>query len=276
MKRFLLGILLVFSGAALAQSPSTSRDNSNLWFNANEPGWGMNVIQQERILFVTIFAYGSDRRPTWFVGPAVTFASVDASGAETFTGDLYVTTGTPFSTAPFDPSSVIVTRVGSITFVSRADGTATVTYSVESGAAGTGTVTKNLTRQTWSSANVAASTYFGGLDTVNSACDNPADNGPSRERADLSLTISGTSLTLLMTTLKPAGGVDQVCRLEGNYTQAGRSGSSTGTVQCPPGTKVATYTLTAIAANANGFNARISGKGDCTFSGSVGGVKLAP
>jgi hypothetical protein len=274
MRSVLVSVLLLLSGAALAQTPSTSRDYSNLWFIENESGWGMNVIQQERILFITLFIYGPDRRPTWLVGPAVTYSSTDSNGNEIYTGDLYATTGTPFNTTPFDASSVTVTRVGSITFTGRSNGNASVSYTVESGSTGTGTVTKNVVRQTWSGTNVGATTYFGGVNLVNSNCAAASDNGLANVRADLTLTISGTSLTLLFTTLKPGGGVDQQCRLLGNYTQSGRSGSSTGKIQCPVGTDVGTYTLTGIGVSSSGFHARMSGTADCTVNGNIGGVKL--
>ena len=276
MRSVLFLVLLLLSGAALGQTPSTSRDYSNLWFVESESGWGMNVIQQERILFVTLFIYGADRKPTWLVGPAVTYSSTDSSGAEIYTGDLYATTGAPFNIAAFDPASVTVTRVGSITFTGRSNGSATVAYTVENGSAGTGTVTKNVVRQTWASTNVGASTYFGGLDTVNSNCTPASDNGPGRSRADISLTISGQSLTLLFTTLNPNGTADETCRLQGNYTQTGRNGNSSGTIQCPVGTSIGTYTLTGIAAGAAGFHARFAATTNCTVTGNIGGVKLAP
>lgn len=262
----------MLSGTALSQTPATSRDYSDLWFNANESGWGMNVIHQERILFVTLFVYGSDRRPTWFVGPAVTYTSTDSSGAQTYTGDLYATTGTPFSTVPFDTSSVTVTRVGSITFTGKADGTASVTYSVTSGTAGTGTVTKTVTRQTWANTSVSG-TYYGVVDTVNSACTPASDNGASRNFANISLATTGQSLSLQFTTLNANGSVSDTCRLVGNYTQSGRYGSSTGVVQCPVGTNVATYTLSEILIGATGFSARLNVKANCTVAGYIGGVR---
>ena len=274
MRSVLVSVLLLLSGAALAQTPSTSRDYSNLWFVESESGWGMNVIHQERILFVTLFIYGGDRKPTWLVGPAVTYSSTDSSGAEIYTGDLYATTGTPFNTAAFDPASVTVTRVGTITFTGRSNGTASVAYTVEGGGAGTGTVTKNVARQTWAGTNIGASTYFGGVDLVNSACTPASDNGPIRRRADISLTISGTSLTLQFTMLNSNGTADETCRLQGTYTQTGRSGNSTGTIQCPVGTNVGTYSLSGIGANPAGFHARFTATTNCTTSGNIGGVKL--
>lgn len=275
MQRLLLALVLMLSGAVLAQTPSASRDYTNLWFNANESGWGMNVIHQERILFVTIFAYGTDRKPTWFVGPAVTFSST-SNGAEIFTGDLFATTGTPFSTATFDPTSVTVTRVGSITFTGRADGTASVTYNVDSGTAGTGTVTKSVTQQTWSGNSVPARSYNGAWEGSQTSCTAATDNGAVHERLNMALNIAGTALTLDVTIFNNAGAVDGSCRFQGNYTQVGRLGTSTGTAQCPPGTNTGTYTLTDIAPSAAGFNAHMNvvSTSKCIFNANIGGAKV--
>jgi hypothetical protein len=276
MKRLLLAVLMMLSGAALAQTPSASRDYTNLWFNANESGWGMNVIHQERILFVTIFAYGTDRKPTWFVGPATTYASTDANGAEIYTGDLYVTTGPAFNAATFDATSVTVTRVGSITFTGRADGTASVTYNVDSGTVGTGAVTKSVTRQTWAGHTVPNRSYVGGWEGSQTSCRNAGDNGAVHERLNIALNIAGTALTMDVTIFNNAGAVDGSCHFQGNYTQTGRLGTSTGTAQCPAGTNTGTYTLTDIAPSATGFNARLNvvATGDCNFTANIGGVKV--
>jgi len=274
--RTLLAVLLLLSGAALAQTPSSSRDYTNLWFIESESGWGMNVIQQERILFVTLFIYGADRKPTWLVGPAVTYSSTNASGGEVYTGDLYATTGPAFNLAAFDASSVTVTRVGSITFTGNADGTARVAYTVESGATGTGTVTKNVTRQTWAATTVPNRSYVGGWEGSQTSCRTASDNGPVHERLNMALNIDGTALTLDVTIFNSAGAVDGTCRMQGAYTQTGRVGSSSGTMQCPAGTNIGTYTLTGIAAGAAGFSARlnVAATGDCNFTANIGGVKV--
>lgn len=48
-------------------SSASIYDVTGLWYNPNESGWGMNVIQQSSTLFITMFVYGTDGRPTWYV-----------------------------------------------------------------------------------------------------------------------------------------------------------------------------------------------------------------
>ena len=128
----------------MAAAVTGSTDYSGLWYNAGESGWGMNVMQQEQILFITLFIYGTNGQPTWFVASNAAFTGANSAGDRTYTGALYATTATPFSTTPFNPSSVTVAQVGTITFVGRADGTATVTYTASGS-----TVNKTVARQTW-------------------------------------------------------------------------------------------------------------------------------
>jgi len=41
-----------------------------------EDGWGMNIAQQGDTLFATVFVYGSDRRPTWYVASSITYSGI--------------------------------------------------------------------------------------------------------------------------------------------------------------------------------------------------------
>ena len=179
------------------------------------------MIQQDTILFVTLFVYGPDRRPTWYVGSSVAFTGA-AGGTETYTGELFATTGTPFGATPFDPASVTANAVGTFTFRGHADGTATISYTVNSAP-----VTKNVVRQTWRANAVAATQYVGSTSYVRSGCSNASNNGPQADRAIYTLTINGGSFALV-----EDNGSEGACNWNGNYTQAGRLGAVTGTVRC--------------------------------------------
>ena len=67
LRRFAAAAILAlgFSGPALATPDSI--DYTDLWFVPAESGWGVNVIQQGNTLFATLFVYGSDQSPRWFV-----------------------------------------------------------------------------------------------------------------------------------------------------------------------------------------------------------------
>ena len=65
---------------------------TDLWNNPEEPGWGVNVVQQLETAFVTLFTYGEDGKPTWFVASdARVIAYSNPGGYPVFSGTLYRT-----------------------------------------------------------------------------------------------------------------------------------------------------------------------------------------
>jgi len=142
--RFLAALLVLVPLHAFATSTTT--DFSDLWFNPAEEGWGVNVIQQNDIQFITLFVYGPDNKPKWYVAPATVFFGT-INGRLTFSGPLYETTG-PFLGAPvFDESQVNVVRAGDLAFAADQVGSATLSYTV-----GNQTITKAIQRQTLTTA----------------------------------------------------------------------------------------------------------------------------
>jgi len=112
----------------------------DLWWNPTEAGWGMNIAHQGDILFVTLFTYDSDGAGLWLVG-----SRVERTGASTYSGTLYRTTGLPFSSASWNPAQVSNTPVGTVT-VSFGDGNhGVLTYTVNGVAR-----SKPVTRQVFS------------------------------------------------------------------------------------------------------------------------------
>ena len=123
-------------------SRASATNYQDLWWNANESGWGVNVTHQDNILFATLFTYDAAGQNLWLVLPAGTLQS-DGS----YLGDLYRTTGPPFNANPFTPINAgNLTIVGTmrLRFTNGENGTLTYTYN--------GTqVTKAITRQVFSS-----------------------------------------------------------------------------------------------------------------------------
>ena len=64
LRRFLAAAAVALPATVLS-APTV--DYTDLWFIPAESGWGANVIQQHDILFVTLFVYGTNGQPTWFV-----------------------------------------------------------------------------------------------------------------------------------------------------------------------------------------------------------------
>jgi len=122
---------------------STIRNYQDLWWKApanSESGWGVNIAHQGDILFATWFTYEAGGKGLWLVMPAGA-----KTGASTYAGDLYRTTGPAFDATPWDPGRVVATKVGSATFsfTDATNGTFTATVN------GT-TQAKAITRQLFS------------------------------------------------------------------------------------------------------------------------------
>lgn len=113
-------------------------DYTDLWWNPEESGWGLNLIQHpSHVIFGVMYTYEAPNRATWFVLPGGTWSS-----PTTYGGVLYRVTGPAFNNPAFDPGAVRVGAVGSaaLAFSDRDHGTFTFTVN--------GTqVTKAITRQ---------------------------------------------------------------------------------------------------------------------------------
>jgi len=123
--------------SAGSASPQTT-NYTDLWWNAAESGWGLNVNHQGSTLFATLFTYDSTGAPMWLV---LANGALQSDGS--FTGDLYRTTGPAFNAVPFGASTP--TKVGTMTLRFATASTGTLSYTVN----GTG-VTKQITRQVFS------------------------------------------------------------------------------------------------------------------------------
>ena len=121
----------------LGSGAAPSVDYTDLWWNPNESGWGLSLVQHpSRVIFGVWFTYEADGTRTWYVMPSGSW-----SAANTYSGPLYATGGPPF-TAPFDPEVVEVRQVGTATLTFSSANNGTFAYSVD-GVTGT----KSITRQ---------------------------------------------------------------------------------------------------------------------------------
>jgi lysyl endopeptidase len=121
----------------LSATAGPSTDYTDLWWNANESGWGLNLIQHaSRNIFGVWYTYGLDGKRTWFVLPGGSWTS-----ANVFSGDIYATTGPAASAPSFDASRVTrgVVGRGTLTFSDANNGT--FAYSIN-GVSGARTITR--------------------------------------------------------------------------------------------------------------------------------------
>ena len=102
-------------------------DYTDLWFNPNESGWGLNIVQHpSRNIFAVWFTYDAGGSPRWYVIPGGTWHATTNS----LTAAMYQTTGPAGSAATFDPSLVKVAPVGNVTITFSDANHGTFAYSV--------------------------------------------------------------------------------------------------------------------------------------------------
>jgi len=129
------------SGTAGPPPPANSVpafDFSDLWFNVDQSGWGLNIVQHaSNKIFAVMYTYEAPGgRPLWLVIPG---DGVWTSPLR-YTGPIYRVTG-PVA-EPFDPNAVLVRQVGiaTLSFIDRNNGTLDFTIDGDS-------VSKPITRQ---------------------------------------------------------------------------------------------------------------------------------
>lgn len=264
-----LAAILAFLGFAVpVAATTTTTDYSDLWYNApaeSQAGWGVNIAQQGEILFATLFVYGSDGTPRWYVASNV----VPTGAANTFSGALFnVPTGTWFG-VPWTGISGVQT-VGNISFTFAGATTGTMTYTVNSVQ-----VTKNIVRQTWNGDSLAG-TYVGAVTGFGPTC---GPTGRVRIPGALVVTHAPPSQSVTMTldfNVSPNAGR---CTYHGTYSQVGSVGTiGPGTYSCDVdgvvNAVVGNFTVDEIRATRNGWLGRITVVSpNCDYAGYMGGVK---
>ncbi len=125
----------------LGGSPGSEPNYQDLWWRApagSESGWGVSVAHQGDVLFATWFTYDAEGRGQWLVLPGAS-----RTGASTYSGTLYRTTGPAFDASPWDPSQVRATAVGTGTFDFSDPNNGTFSYAVD-GARGAKAITRQV------------------------------------------------------------------------------------------------------------------------------------
>jgi hypothetical protein len=104
------------------KSRAAAVNYQDLWWNPDEPGWGIAIAHQGDILFVTLFTYDEAGAPAWYVASSAE-RRVDGS----YAGTLYRTAGMPAVPANWPATSA--SAVGDVTldFTDGETGTVVVT-----------------------------------------------------------------------------------------------------------------------------------------------------
>ena len=227
--------------ASPAYSTSFSTDQSDLYYIVAESGWGIQLVQRGSVIFATIFVYGPNGAPTWYV------ATMNSADGLTWTGDLYATTGPYFATVPFNPANVVATKVGTMTWTAQTVDTGNVFYTVNGIA-----VSKNVVRQTLVFDDFSGH-YAGGSHEDVTGCLNPALDGTVEGTGRLYVVQTGQAITFQ--TVDPTTGFS--CTNSGTLSQAGQMGTVQGSFVCTDG-ETGTFTLFEMKVNISGITGRFA------------------
>ncbi|MBL8524319.1 MAG: hypothetical protein JNN20_11565 [Betaproteobacteria bacterium] len=262
MKRALWRALSVGIFAMVVALPARATNYQDLWWNPNESGWGIQIVQQADTLFLTWFIYNNAGQPTWVVSDGVT--RVSSSPNVVYRGRVVAATGTFFGAPTWGGITprVAGTEV-TLTFTDARTGT--LTYTVD----GT-TVTKPITRQNLVPIDMRG-TYYGGL-LRGSGC---ANQGVNTTTYSVTHTPTQSPTTGAITgpiEIVEVGGV--LCRFTGTTTQFGSIIEASGTYTCAGDGTTGTWTGREGTAGESTFSFKLalqSGSGTCPAT--IGGFK---
>ncbi|MFL5520075.1 MAG: hypothetical protein ACJ8B6_04010, partial [Gemmatimonadales bacterium] len=228
LRQLAAGVVLCAAQAASALN-TFGTDMSDLWFNAAESGWGINIAHQREIVFATLFVYGTDNRTRWYVAPDM--STPGGPLPTVFNGNLYETQG-PFLGGTFNPTAVTNRQVGTARLTFNEVSRGTLVYTVDGVS-----VTKQIERQTFRGANLAG-IYRGSAIATVAGC---STNG-FQTTGLLSVTHNSANAVSILASLD--NGFN--CTYTGTYAQAGRMGAITGgSFTCTQGPTTSTGTFQA-------------------------------
>lgn len=199
----LRALALAVLACATFVRPAVAVDRSDIYWNPNEPGWGVNFIMSNAFMFATFFIYGPNNQPFWVT------ANMTLGGDDVWSGPLYQTTGT-FYGQPWNQGQQTTTQVGTATFVPANAWSGTLTYNV-----GGTNVVKQIQRQTLTTIPIGGA-YSGAVLSTFSNCNNPAQNGAITYFANINVaqTVDGPINFEIESDLP-------LCRIGGTYVQNG-------------------------------------------------------
>lgn len=206
------GLALV---AGIAAASSTSSDQSDLWWNPAESGWGIQFIQQYNTIFATMFVYAASGQPEFYG------AVLERGAGLTWSGKVYRSTG-PWWGGVFNPAAVVESEVGTMSWQAQTLTSGRLEYTI-SGV----NVVKQIERMSFANDHLGAS-YAGNArhDAIAGVC---PSTGPTT--ASVQFTHGGgatASATLVI-------GARSCAMATGNYRQQGQFGQVYGPHTCTDG-----------------------------------------
>ena len=245
---------------APAGATAFTTDQSDLWWDPAESGWGIQFVHRGPVMFATIFVYDGTNTPIWYT------ATLFSVGDLLWSGDLYLTSGPWLGTVPFNPNAVGQRKVGSMTWHATTTRTGALNYGVDGVA-----VAKNLMRQFIVNEDYSGH-YGGGIHVDTTGCLNPAFNGTTENLGILDIVQSGQAVTL-----KTFPSTLGSCSYSGTLNQAGQMGAVNGTYLCGNGEN-GIFQLFEMQVNITGVTGRLTTDSNtsvgCQSTGWFGGMRI--
>lgn len=241
-------IRLLLAGLAFAAGANAQSANlTDLWWNPSESGTGAQIVQQGEIAFVTLFLYGANGEPVWYVASNADVYAYGEGGLPHFRGTLYRTRGTPFS-APHNPSDSMTIPVGTV-YVSPVDlATIKVQFNVNNIE-----VEKTFTRLTWELPKVAAN-YTGSF-KLRMSRPGETPYGTREYEADFLMHVDENRQAFMR-----VANTLETCHYRGPYKQEGRYGSFKGAYECGNG-DAGTFEITRLEFTDRGVTGNMTSSG---------------
>jgi hypothetical protein len=260
MTKTLRRVLAAF--ALLLGLPAAAGQYTDLWYNPQESGWGVNVVQQLETAFVTLFTYGPDGRPTWYYASDARVTAYGAGGLPLFSGTLYRAEG-PWHGAPFDAAKFKPVAVGTIDLELLGRSSMRV-HSLIDGVRDT----RQVVRQTWDQELLAGN--FVGQFVLRLTTATGQLIGTRDFAADI--LVSFLQDEGFMRTELHGGGT---CEYRGPYQQSGKLLAFTGSFTCDSGdARSGTFELTEVEVSDHGFTGRMrTTSANVNQAGRVGAVR---
>ena len=233
---FRIRIAALCAAAVPALATPQPRNATDLWIDPAESGWGLNVIHQGNTLFATLFVYGSDGQPKWFV------ASNLSGGPGVYSGALAECAG-PWFNAPFDAGAVTCREVGPMRF-ELGERTAVVDYTVDGVR-----VAKQVQRFSFRRTHLSG-LYEGYIYQA------AGGTGGEVNRTDLTLQVQDGGTTFLMRTSSDS---DAPCDFTGTPSFDGQYETVGGSFQCSGG-RTGQWSMT-VDPTTEGFTGTFAGDG---------------
>lgn len=252
---------MALSLAAIAPLQAHASFLTDLWWKADESGWGASIVQQDDVSVITLFVYGPNGEPTWYVAPQARMVGLTNRGLPVVSGTLYKARG-PWFGGAYDANKLQMERVGEVSVEPTNAKDAMFRYQVD----GT-SITKAVTRQTWRQPyDIEIMSQYAG-----SLVGTRRENGKPTRSVRAHGTVEFTTENNIGSISFPISGLR--CDFSGPITRAGKFASVAGDYECSNG-EVGRAELTEIEITRNGFNARLSMSTDgASLTANVAGAR---